>query len=173
MKTLKRNLKRNEKLIFQIIKAIIILALIIANLFKVNYVIDTDFVNTVFTLVSILFGFLISAECNLFGRLITQEMKKRNSIKEPGQSQFGELKNRFSRINSGIMSLIVISLSYYFAKALNLGNDIVWHKIAESVSVVYVVILLNVLWSTYKESEILLIHLGNEAELSNRKKDES
>lgn len=66
----------------------------------------------VLTLISILFGFLISAECNLFGRII-KEMKNKSSKNEPGVSQFAELRERFSRVGRKIMLLIVISLLYY------------------------------------------------------------
>lgn len=140
----------------------VIAMLIVFNLWKYGYIVDEGLVNTILTLVSILFGFLISSICNLFGRKITKKLDMKIGVKDPGCSQLNEMKIRFLKIINYIMVLVVISIVFYLAKGFNLGGITCIIQGAYAVSVIYIYLLFKVLCLTYNEVKILLNLLVNE-----------
>lgn len=151
-----------KKELSRIIECVLLIVLIGFNFFKAKYIIDESLINTALTLTSILFGFLISSICNLFGRKITKQMDNSNSMINLGNSQLHDLKQRFLRIINRIMVIVIICILYFLIKGFNVQQIIYVQKAAYIASIIFIFLLFDVLYLTYKEVKILLNLLINE-----------
>lgn len=144
------------------IKWSVLMVLVVLNMCRFKYIVNESLVNTTLTLASILFGFLISSICNLFGRKITVQMDKMDSLRDPGKTQLQDLKGRFIIIINNLMMLVVICITYFLAKGLGLQAVIFVQYVAYAVSMIFVYLLFATLYLTFKEVKILLNLLINE-----------
>lgn len=111
LEILYQNLKNTIK--FCIFTFIIILVNISFLKFKIN----TEIVEVLITFVSIIFGFLVTAICNMFGRKITKKMAMRASRGNKGISQLQDLKQDYKSVLINCIFVLVISILYLIARA--------------------------------------------------------
>lgn len=98
--------------------SIFILIVILLNCFLLRYELDKSFINSILTLTAIVFGFLISAICNMFGRKITNRMSTSASVNDSGISQLQELKSDFLAVMyNGIAILMFSTGALVFAES--------------------------------------------------------
>ncbi len=153
---------RWKKRLNNIIKYFGLILLIGLNIFRFEYIVGESLVNTTLTLASILFGFLISSICNLFGRKITIRMDKMESLMNPGKTQLQDMKGRFIIIINNIMMLVAVCIAYFLVKGFGIQEIIFVRWVAYAVSVLFIYLLFDTLYLTYKEVKILLNLLINE-----------
>lgn len=99
------------------------LFLIIVIFINVNYLkfrVSLNFLNNLITIVSIVYGFLISSICNMFGRKITEKMNRIKSLNNPVISQLQEVKSDYKSISVVCLLLLLFSLIAYVVGTSNL-----------------------------------------------------
>lgn len=176
MKKLQREIKKMVKQKWMKSACIIVLiaVLCLLNYLNIHFTLNKGFVGVTMTVISILFGFIVAAICNLFGRNITRKMVVASHPVHKSLSQLMVLRNDLLKTVWGIFVLLTISIIYFlwiggvglFVSELMEPQIIQFSK--EISSVLYVFILIVTLLRCYKQSTFLLTMLYNEAVLENR-----
>lgn len=142
---------------------------VILNISIVKFVVNENLLVNVLTLLSIVFGFVISAICNLFGRKITYEMSVRRSASDGGISQLQMIKKDVSQILGCSMSLIIMSLGVLMTKDnANFERFYTCDYCRYAGSAMYAFLLFFVLFALYSYAIILMNWLINETYLSGK-----
>lgn len=149
--------------------SILCVFMILININYVKYSLDSELVSIIMMVVSIAFGFLITAICNLFGRNITNKMAYKTGVLDKGKSQLQELKDDFSEIFGICILIIVISVLYFIAKDIKI-IEINLIIIDYCFSAVYISLLFLMILALTNQVSILLNMLINESYLDKHSK---
>lgn len=155
---------------FTIFNFLLVLICLI-NTKYLHFIIDIELISLIVTVISIIFGFLVSAICNLYGRNITTEMSEKVGKFDKGKSQLQELKYDFSII---LYISVLIMLSAFFGfiiknselKTFFFSNM----NMIYCLSAFYIWITFFLFFSLLHQINILLAMLVNESYLEKRKK---
>lgn len=148
-----------------VFNALLIFSIVVNVKFTLALV-NGSLLTNVLTVMAIVFGFIMSAVSNLFGRKVTYEMANKTSKYDPGLSQLQELKGCFSHLMYCCLFLIVVSLVGLVAYgSVEVKELLSLDLIAYSLSAVYLYVLLFSLFAFMANSIILFNLLLNDAVL--------
>lgn len=142
---------------------VVLFSSVLVNTIYMKLVIVTDLLVSVLTILSIVFGFVVAAICNLFGRKITFELSVRRSSIDGGISQLQEIRRDFSQLLGCSMLLITISIGILVTKDNQILHWLYVSDICRYIgSAIYLFLLFFVMLALFSYSIILMNFLINE-----------